>query len=172
MAEWLRPVTSPLQGITVIEVASFIAGPYAGSLLADLGADVIKVEAPDGGDPFRGWDTGGESASFWAYNRGKRSITLNLREPAAIDIMRQLIRSADVLLENMRPGAMDRLGLGYAELSAINSRPGVCVRDGLRIERTLPRSPGLRRHRPGAERTVEPALRPRVDPTYWSELLR
>jgi formyl-CoA transferase len=121
MAEWLNRVTSPLHGITVIEVASFIAGPYAGSLLADLGANVIKVEAPDGGDPFRGWDTGRESASFWAYNRGKRSITLNLREPVAIDIARQLIRSADVLLENMRPGAMDRLGLGYAELSAINS---------------------------------------------------
>jgi formyl-CoA transferase len=83
----------------VIEVASFIAGPYAGSLLADLGADVIKVEAPEGGDPFRGWDTGTESASFWAYNRGKRSITLNLREPAAIDVLHRLVRSADVLLE-------------------------------------------------------------------------
>jgi formyl-CoA transferase len=115
-------MTSPLQGIMVIEVASFIAGPYAGSLLADLGADVIKVEAPDGGDPFRGWDVGGESPSFWAYNRGKRSITLNLREAAAIDIVRQLVQSADVVLENMRPGAMDRLGLGYTELSAINSR--------------------------------------------------
>jgi formyl-CoA transferase len=106
----------------VIEVASFIAGPYAGSLLADLGADVIKVEAPEGGDPFRGWDTGTESASFWAYNRGKRSITLNLREPAAIDVLHRLVRSADVLLENMRPGTMDRLGLGYTDLSAINAR--------------------------------------------------
>jgi crotonobetainyl-CoA:carnitine CoA-transferase CaiB-like acyl-CoA transferase len=64
---------------------------------------VIKVEAPNSGDPFRGWATGHESASLRAYNRGKRSITLNLREPAAIDIARQLIRSADVLLENMRP---------------------------------------------------------------------
>jgi formyl-CoA transferase len=108
--------------MTVLEVASFIAGPYAGMLLADLGATVIKVEAPGEGDPFRGWDTGGDSPAFWAYNRGKQSITLNLREPAAHDIMRRLIASADVLLENMRPGAMERLGLGYQTVSALNPR--------------------------------------------------
>jgi crotonobetainyl-CoA:carnitine CoA-transferase CaiB-like acyl-CoA transferase len=111
----------PLHGIVVLELASFIAGPYAGMLLADLGADVIKVESPDG-DPFRGWDTGAESPAFWAYNLGKRGIALNLREPAAIDITKQLITQADVLLENMRPGAMDRLGLGFAAASAINPR--------------------------------------------------
>jgi len=115
-------VASPLAGMTVIEVANFIAGPYAGMLLADLGAQVIKVETPDGGDPFRGFDTGRESPGFWAYNRGKRSITLNLREPAAIEVITRLIRDADVLLENMRPGAMDRLGLGYTHASAINPR--------------------------------------------------
>lgn len=115
-------MSGPLHGITVVEVASFIAGPYAGRLLADLGATVIKVEAPGEGDPFRGWDTGGVSPAFWAYNHGKQSITLNLRTPAALDIMRQLIVSADVLLENMRPGAMDRLGLGYQAVSAINPR--------------------------------------------------
>jgi crotonobetainyl-CoA:carnitine CoA-transferase CaiB-like acyl-CoA transferase len=108
--------------MTVLEVASFIAGPYAGMLLADLGATVIKVEAPGEGDPFRGWDTGGDSPAFWAYNHGKQSITLNLRKPAALDIMRQLVETADVLLENMRPGAMDRLGLGYQAVSAINPR--------------------------------------------------
>ena len=118
----MAAVVSPLAGITVLEVASFIAGPYAGMLLADLGAQVIKVETPDGGDPFRGFDTGRESPGFWAYNRGKRSITLNLREPAAIEVMGHLIRDADVLLENMRPGAMDRLGLGYAHANAINPR--------------------------------------------------
>jgi crotonobetainyl-CoA:carnitine CoA-transferase CaiB-like acyl-CoA transferase len=121
VAQWAA-VASPLEGITVLEVASFIAGPYAGALLADLGAQVIKVETPDGGDPFRGFDTGRDSPGFWAYNRGKRSITLNLREPAAIEVMRDLIRDADVLLENMRPGAMDRLGLGYAHASATNPR--------------------------------------------------
>jgi crotonobetainyl-CoA:carnitine CoA-transferase CaiB-like acyl-CoA transferase len=115
-------VASPLDGITVLEVASFIAGPYAGMLLADLGAQVIKIETPDGGDPFRGWNNGADSPGFWAYNRGKRSITLNLREPAAIEIITRLIRGADVLLENMRPGAMDRLGLDYTRVSAINPR--------------------------------------------------
>jgi crotonobetainyl-CoA:carnitine CoA-transferase CaiB-like acyl-CoA transferase len=114
-------MAGPLEGIVVLEVASFIAGPYAGMLLADLGADVIKVESPEG-DPFRGWDTGQESPNFWAYNRGKRGIALNLREPAAIEVMRQLIARSDVLLENMRPGAMDRLGLGYAAVSALNPR--------------------------------------------------
>ncbi len=102
-------------------MASFIAGPYAGMLLADLGARVIKVEAP-GGDPFRGFDTGSESPGFWAYNRGKQSITLNLRSPGGREVATRLLRSADVLLENMRPGAMDRLGLGYADASALNPR--------------------------------------------------
>jgi formyl-CoA transferase len=108
--------------MTVLEVASFIAGPYAGMLLADLGATVIKVEAPGEGDPFRGWDTGGDSPAFWAYNHGKQSITLNLRTHAALEIMRQLISDADVLLENMRPGVMDRLGLSYRAVSALNPR--------------------------------------------------
>ena len=120
VAEWAA-MAGALAGVTVLEVASFIAGPYAGSLLADLGATVIKIEAP-GGDPFRGFDTGAESPGFWAYNRGKRSLSLNLREPAAVDILKQLITGADVLLENMRPGAMDRLGLGYAQVSALNPR--------------------------------------------------
>jgi formyl-CoA transferase len=111
----------PLEGTVVLEVASFIAGPYAGMLLADLGADVIKVESLDG-DPFRGWDTGAESPNFWAYNRGKRGIALNLRDPEALEIMRQLIPQADVLLENMRPGAMDRLHLGFEQVSQINPR--------------------------------------------------
>jgi crotonobetainyl-CoA:carnitine CoA-transferase CaiB-like acyl-CoA transferase len=114
-------MAGPLDGVVVLEVASFIAGPYAGMLLADLGADVIKVESP-GGDPFRGWDTGQESPTFWAYNRGKRCIALNLHEPAAIEVMHRLIMRSDVLLENMRPGAMDRLGLGYSEVSALNPR--------------------------------------------------
>ena len=108
--------------MTVLEVASFIAGPYAGMLLADLGATVIKVEAPGEGDPFRGWDSGGDAPVFWAYNHSKQSITLNLRTPAALDIMRQLISTADVLLENMRPGVMQRLGLGYDAVSALNPR--------------------------------------------------
>ncbi|HLQ35654.1 MAG TPA: CaiB/BaiF CoA-transferase family protein [Chloroflexota bacterium] len=115
-----------LQGIRVLEVANFIAGPYAAMLLADLGAVVIKVENPDGGDPFRGWQYGGDQPTFWAYNRGKKSIILNLRSDEGKDVLRRLVRSADVLVENLRPDVMDRLGLGWAQLQEINPRLIYC----------------------------------------------
>src|SRR3954468_2367450 len=92
-----------LDGIVVLEVANFIAGPLAGSLLADLGAEVIKVENPDGGDPFRAWDLGGDQPTFWAYNRGKKSIALNLQTPEGAEVFRKLACTADVVLENLRP---------------------------------------------------------------------
>ena len=82
-------MAGPLSGIAVLEITNFIAGPYAGALLADLGADVIKVENPAGGDPFRAWDLGGDPPTFWAYNRGKKSITMNPRTAAAADLFRQ-----------------------------------------------------------------------------------
>src|ERR1043165_1056313 len=120
-------MAGPLAGIRVLEVANFIAGPYAGALLADLGAEVVKIENPDGGDPFRGWHRGDtEQTAFWAYNRGKKSVTLNLREPAGREALRTLARDADVLLENMRPGVMDRLGLGYAQLQKVNPKLVFC----------------------------------------------
>jgi crotonobetainyl-CoA:carnitine CoA-transferase CaiB-like acyl-CoA transferase len=124
-------MAGPLAGIRVLEVANFIAGPYAGALLADLGAEVVKIENPDGGDPFRGWHRGDtEQTAFWAYNRGKKSITLNLREPDGRSVLETLSRTADVLLENMRPGVMDRLELGYARLSEINPRLIYCTVTG------------------------------------------
>ena len=86
-----------LDGIVVLEVANFIAGPYAGMLLADLGAEVVKVENPAGGDPFRAWDLGGDQPTFWAYNRGKKSVALNLQRPEGADAFRQLARDADVV---------------------------------------------------------------------------
>jgi crotonobetainyl-CoA:carnitine CoA-transferase CaiB-like acyl-CoA transferase len=119
-----------LDGIVVLEVANFIAGPLAGSLLADLGAEVIKVENPDGGDPFRAWDMGGDQPTFWAYNRGKKSIALNLQTPEGADAFRKLARTADVVLENLRPGAMDRLGLGYGQLRELNPRLVYCAVTG------------------------------------------
>ena len=120
-------MAGPLAGIRVLEVANFIAGPYAGALLADLGADVVKIENPDGGDPFRGWHRGDtEQTAFWAYNRGKKSVTLNLRDAEGRSVLKTLSRTADVLLENMRPGVMDRLDLGYAHLSQINPRLIYC----------------------------------------------
>lgn len=127
MTDGSHGMHGPLAGIRVLEVANFIAGPYAGALLADLGAEVVKIENPDGGDPFRGWHRGDtEQTAFWAYNRGKKSITLNLREPSARDVLRGLVREADVVLENLRPGVMDRLGLGYAQLRELNPRLVFC----------------------------------------------
>jgi crotonobetainyl-CoA:carnitine CoA-transferase CaiB-like acyl-CoA transferase len=119
-----------LDGIVVLEVANFIAGPLAGALLADLGAEVIKVENPEGGDPFRAWDLGGDQPTFWAYNRGKKSIALNLQTPEGAEVFRQLASTADVVLENLRPGAMDRLGLGYAQLRELNPRLVYCAVTG------------------------------------------
>ena len=113
----------PLAGIRVIELANFIAGPLAGTLLADMGADVIKVEPPQGDmaratPPIRN----GESVSFVALNRNKRSLVLDLKRPEAIEILRKLAGKSDVFLEAYRPGALDKLGLGAADVKAINPR--------------------------------------------------
>jgi crotonobetainyl-CoA:carnitine CoA-transferase CaiB-like acyl-CoA transferase len=104
----------PLRGVRVIELCQIAAGPFAGLLLADLGADVIKVESPDG-DGMRNWPphTGGYSENFASLNRGKRSVVLNLKDPGDLDYAKRLCLSADVVLENFRPGVMRRLGLGY-----------------------------------------------------------
>ncbi len=113
----------PLAGIRVIELANFIAGPLAGTLLADMGADVIKVEPPRGDmgratPPIRA----GESVSFVALNRNKRSLVLDLKQPPAIAALRRLAATSDVFLEAYRPGALDKLGLGAADVKAINPR--------------------------------------------------
>ena len=89
-----------LEGIKVLELGNFISGPYGAMLLADMGAEVIKVENPKGGDPFRGWDLGGDQPNFWAYNRGKRSITLNLQMPEGKEIFLALAKSADQRFPN------------------------------------------------------------------------
>jgi formyl-CoA transferase len=112
-----------LDGIRVIELGNFISGPYGAMLLADMGAEVIKVENPKGGDPFRGWDLGGDEPNFWAYNRGKKSITLNLQTPEGKEIFLALAHKADVVLDNYRPGVMKKLGIDYATVSKTN--PGV-----------------------------------------------
>lgn len=116
--------TAPLTGLRVIEVGSFMAAPFAAMQLADLGADVIKVEAPQG-DPVReiGPHVEGHSAPFARLNRGKRSIELNLKAADDRSVFEKLVIGADVLVENMRPGAMTRLGFGYEAVQAIN--PGL-----------------------------------------------
>ncbi|MDB5364142.1 MAG: coA-transferase family protein [Rhodospirillales bacterium] len=112
--------TLPLEGVRVIEFCEVASGPFCGMLLADFGADVIKVEKSDGGDALRQWPplTGGDSENFASLNRNKRSIALDLKDPAQRDVARRLCLSSDVVLENYRPGAMARNGLGYDELAA------------------------------------------------------
>ena len=122
----------PLAGYRVIEAARFVTGPYAGQLLADLGADVIKIEDPDGGDAFRGWGpAGGYASMYQAFNRNKRSLTLDLRQPEARAILHKLAETADVFIENFRPGGADKLGIGYAALSKLNPRLVYCSITGL-----------------------------------------
>jgi crotonobetainyl-CoA:carnitine CoA-transferase CaiB-like acyl-CoA transferase len=113
----------PLDGVKVLELAQIMAGPTCGMLLADLGADVIKVERVPGGDDTRSMSrpsVAGESAAFMAMNRNKRGIALNLKLPAAKDALTRMASRADVLTENYRKGALDKLGLGYEALKALN----------------------------------------------------
>jgi crotonobetainyl-CoA:carnitine CoA-transferase CaiB-like acyl-CoA transferase len=114
----------PLSGIKVIEIGQNLAGPYAGEVLATLGADVVKIERPEGDDA-RGWGPPfwhGASTTFNAVNRNKRSVTLDLKDPRAAAWLKDYIGQADVLVHNMRPGAMEELGLGAAALTAANPR--------------------------------------------------
>lgn len=121
----------PLAGTRVVEVASYITGPYAGLLLADLGADVIKVEDPRTGDPFRAWGGGLYSPHFVAFNRSKRSLTLDLKEPDAVAAFLRLAGTADVVIENFRPGVADRLGISYEHLRPLNPRLVYCSISGM-----------------------------------------
>lgn len=110
-----------LQDLRVIELGQLIAGPFCGQLLADHGAEVIKVEQPVTGDPMRTW---GRTEPLWwpVVGRNKKSVTLNLRVPDGQEIVKQLVRDADILVENFRPGTMEKWGLGYDELKAVNPR--------------------------------------------------
>jgi len=111
-----------LDGIQVVELTTMITGPLAGMLLADLGACVTKIENRDGGDPFRSFRGGRYSGHFISYNRNKRSLTLDLRSPQGKEICLKLVRQADVLIDNFRPGVLDRLGFGDAILRDANPR--------------------------------------------------
>ena len=114
-----------LDGLRVLETGVLLAGPFCGQLLADFGAEVIKIEQPGVGDPMRQWGrekSGGHSLWWPVVARNKKSVTLNLREPRGQDLVRRLVASSDILVENFRPGTLERWGLGYEELSAINPR--------------------------------------------------
>lgn len=120
----------PLEGRTILELGNFIAGPYAGMMLADLGAEVIKIEEPTNGDPFRAWGEGLYSPAFCAFNRGKKSVTLDLRTDRGRELLLMLADQADGLIENFRPGVMARLGVDYETVSARNPRIVYCSLSG------------------------------------------
>jgi crotonobetainyl-CoA:carnitine CoA-transferase CaiB-like acyl-CoA transferase len=112
----------PLSGVTVVDMSVMISGPLATMMLADQGAEVVKVESPGLGDLMRylGTAKGGMTGIFANNNRGKRSLVVDLKKPAGLEVMRRLVAGADVFVQNFRPGALDRLGLGYDELSELN----------------------------------------------------
>ncbi|MGC4365365.1 CaiB/BaiF CoA transferase family protein [Hydrogenophaga sp. R2] len=119
------PGTTPpqaLAGVRVLELGSLIAGPYAASLLAQFGAEVIKIESPEGGDPLRQWRKLHEGTSLWWYSqsRNKKSVTLDLRQPEGAELARQLAATADIVIENFRPGTLEKWGLGWEALHALN----------------------------------------------------
>ena len=120
-----EPKPGPLHGVRVLDLTRVVAGPYCSMFLGDLGAEVVKIEQPVAGDDTRGWGppfTGGESAYFLSINRNKQSLTLDLKSKRAAEILRALAKRADIIIENFRPGTMERLGLGEKDLRRINPR--------------------------------------------------
>jgi len=123
----------PLDGVKVLDLTRILAGPFCTMILGDMGADVVKVENPDGGDDTRRWGppfVEGESAYFLSVNRSKRSLTLNLKVPRGKALLHDLMSRADVLIENFRPGAIERLGFGYEAAAAKNPRLIYCSISG------------------------------------------
>ena len=121
-----------LEGIKVVELGQLIAGPFAGKFFAEFGAEVIKIEPPSvegkgGGDPLRSWRKLHNGTSLWWYvqNRNKKSVTVNLRDAQGQEIVRRLVRDADIVIENFRPGTMEKWGLGYDDLARDN--PGLVM---------------------------------------------
>jgi formyl-CoA transferase len=122
-----HPSAGPLAGLRVVELGTLIAGPFCTRILAEFGAEVIKIEAPDGGDPLRNWRKLHEGTSLWwlVQSRNKKSVTVNLKAEAGQEIVRKLARGADIVVENFRPGALENWGLGYDRLAADN--PGLVM---------------------------------------------
>jgi crotonobetainyl-CoA:carnitine CoA-transferase CaiB-like acyl-CoA transferase len=119
-----------LSSVKIVEAASYVTGPFATQLLADMGADVIKIEEPKHGDPFRGWGERNYAATFCSLNRNKKSVTIDLRQTAGREIALKLAAQADVLIQNFRPGVMEKYGLGYEAVRNINSKIVYCSISG------------------------------------------
>ena len=113
-----------LEGIRVLDLSRVLAGPYCTMMLADYGADIIKIEPPEVGDDSRAFGpfVGKESAYFMSLNRNKRSMTLNLKRQKEVNLFKEMVKHADVVVENYRPGTMEKFGLGYEELKQINPK--------------------------------------------------
>ena len=126
-------MTMPLEGLRVVDLSRVLAGPFCTMMLGDMGAEILKVENPDGGDDTRLWPPfypGGESSYFQAVNRNKRSLTLNLKAGEGKAILRDLVREADILVQNFRPGAVERLGFGWEDCRKLNPRLIYCSISG------------------------------------------
>jgi crotonobetainyl-CoA:carnitine CoA-transferase CaiB-like acyl-CoA transferase len=140
----------PLDGLKVVDLTRVLAGPFCAMLLGDMGADVVKVEEPELGDDARGWapNIGRWSAYFLGVNRSKRSLALDLKKPEGAAVLRRLLGSADVFIENFKAGSLDRMGFGYDAVHALNPRLVYCSISG--YGRT-----GPRRHLPGYDPVVQ-----------------
>ena len=118
----------PLDGIRVIDLTRVVAGPFCTMMLGDMGAEVLKIEEPEHGDDTRGWAPfiDGSGSFYLALNRSKKSVALNLKTPEGAATLRRLLSSADVLVENSRPGSLAQLGFGFADVAALNPRLVYC----------------------------------------------
>ena len=123
-------MSGALSGIKIVEAASYVTGPFASQLLADMGAEVIKIEEPKKGDPFRGWGERNYAATFCSLNRNKKSITIDLRTDEGRKIALKLAAGTDALIENFRPGVMEKRGLGYEQVKAVNPKIVYCSISG------------------------------------------
>ena len=140
------PPPTPLAGLRVLEFSHMVMGPSCGMVLADLGADVVKIEPAPTGDNTRRL-TGPAVGFFTTFNRNKRSLCIDLKRPAGLAVVRRLAAQADVMLENFRPGAMEKLGLGYAAMSELNPRLVYCSCKGF--------LPGPYEHRTALDEVVQ-----------------
>ena len=158
--------SGPLAGLKVLDLSRILAGPWAGQLLADFGADVVKVERPRVGDDTRAWgppflrdasgaETTNNAAYYMSANRGKRSITLDFAAPEGQAVVRRLVECADVLIENYKVGGLAKFGLDYPALSASQSAPHLLLDHGLRPVGALRAPHRLRSDRPGHGRHHE-----------------
>jgi crotonobetainyl-CoA:carnitine CoA-transferase CaiB-like acyl-CoA transferase len=146
----MRETVLPLEGVRVLDLSRVLAGPYATMVLADLGADVVKVEHPERGDDTRHWGppfAGSESAYFLSVNRNKRSMGVDLKDPEGLERVRRLAAGADVLIENMRRGTLEKFGLGYEALKELNLDIIYCSITGF--------GPGKDRDRPGYDFLIQ-----------------